>query len=462
VVTGITRAVARRGEVLKAQIIASLTVIMCGHVLWWRRRDNILGYFQGGLFVVAVLIPVLFTTVIDAAEQDTVHLYARILVLGALGHVAGLFYGGSFGNRARSPRVTFSEPFDGVPRSLALRARVVAVVVLLALAGAYALLGYVPILAPNKLLAKYGVGPYQAGFQRGAQVLHLAMGMASAITGLILALSVVRRRWTEVALLVGLLAGLAATLSRGEAFIGPFTFLLAWAIQRRWRPWVLLACSFGFFLSSALVNELLFVPDPVASPTFAARVAQTAPDISDHLGFLHGFQLQGTDHVGTKTIQAGYSLSLSKGEWDPADYALRIRTGLSDVSELAAGGLRLPAPIWGYAAFGYAGVVAWSFVSGLFAGWGTALLRRLLAGVEKERFPNQSLNLMLALIFYNGTFGVLSQFYFPFRSDILVVGLALLFGVWPLRHRAAPPPEQERSLVDRLESSGKRPPAADV
>lgn len=218
---------------LKAQIIASLAVIMCGQALWWRRRDNILGYFQVGLFAVAVVIPVLFTTVIDATDGDTVHLYARIVTLGAAAHLAGLFYGGSFGNRARSPRVTFAEPFDGVPASLARRIRVVAVVVLLVLAAAYALLGYVPLLAPDKLLAKYGVGPYQAGFERGAQVLHLALGMAGAITGLLLAVSVVRRHWVEVALLLVLLAGLAGTLSRGDAFIGPFTFLLAASGCRR-------------------------------------------------------------------------------------------------------------------------------------------------------------------------------------------------------------------------------------
>jgi hypothetical protein len=137
--------------------------------------------------------------------------------------------------------------------------------------------------------------------------------------------------------------------------------------------------------------------------------------------------------VGTKTLQAGYSLRLSKCYWDPADYALRIRTGLSDVGELASGGLRLPAPFWGYVSFGYAGAIVWSWVAGVFIGWGTALLRRHLAEAERRRFPNQALNLVLAWVFFNGTFAVLGQFYFPFRSDILVVALAVVLGIAPVR-----------------------------
>jgi hypothetical protein len=257
------------------------------------------------------------------------------------------------------------------------------------------------------------------------------------VTAVLLALVVIRRRFVEVVLLAALLAGLAATLSRGEALVGPLTFFIAWAIQRRWRPALVLAAVTASFLASTFVSEFLFTtgPPPVASPSFASRVAQTAPDITDHLGFLNGYQLQGSQQVGTRTLQAGYSLSLSKGEFDPADYALRIRTGLADVGELAAGGLRLPAPVWGYVSYGYAGVVAWSWLSGVFIGLGTVLLRRVLTATELGTYPNQALSLVLAWVFYNGTFAVLGAFYFPFRSDILIFGLAIALGLEPVHAR---------------------------
>lgn len=421
---------------LKLQIIASLAVLTCGQILFWRRRDNVFGYFQAGLFIASVLIPILGTTVLDDADPDVAALYARLLLVGAPAYLLGLCWGGHLGLHARGPNVTFSRPFPDIPPVLVRRARTIAFVALVSLVGAFALLGYVPALAGDRLLAKYGVGPYRAGFERGAQVFHLAMGLSSAMAGVLLAFLAVRRRTFEAVLLGALLVGLAATLSRGEALVGPLTFVIAWGVQKRWRPAFLLGIVTMSFLASTLVNEFLFAtgPAPVSSPSFAARVTQTAPDVVDHLAFLNGFRLTGEEQVGTKTLQAGYSLSLSKGYWDPADYALRIRTGLADVGELASGGLRLPAPFWGYVSFGYAGAVAWSWIAGVFIGWGTTLLRRLLADAEHDQYPNQAVNLVLASVFFNGTFAILGQFYFPFRSDILIVALAVALGLAPM-HR---------------------------
>ncbi len=416
---------------LKLQIIASLAVLTCGQILVWRRRDNVFGYFQAGLFIASVLVPVLGTAVLDQADPEVVALYARILAVGAPAYLLGLVYGAGIGHTCRSPSVTFTRVFQAAPERLAVRARVVAVIAIVALVGAFALLGYVPALASNRLAAKYGIGPYRAGFDRGAQLLHLAMGLASALAGVLLAFLAVRRRTVDIVLAGVLLVGLAATLSRGEALVGPLTFVIAWGIQKRWRPLVLLAIVSMSFFGSIFVNEFLFPtgPAPVASESFAVRVSHTAPDIVDHLGFLNGYRLTGSQRVGARTLQAGYSLRLSKGYWDPTDYALRTRTGLPDVGELASGGLRLPAPIWGYASFGYPGAVAWSWLAGMFVGWGTALLRRLLAPVEQGRYPNQSLNLMLAWVLFNGTFAIPAQFYFPFRSDILLIGLAVALGL---------------------------------
>lgn len=418
---------------LKLQILASLAVLMCGQILWWRRRDNIFAYFQAGLFVASALIPIVGTTVLDAAEPEVVTMYARILLIGAPAYLLGLCFGGHFGLRARSPKVTFVSPFDDVPGALARRVRFAAAVAVVALVCAFLLLGYTPLTAGNRLLAKYGVGPYRAGFERGSQLFHLAINLASTVTAVVLALIFIRRRALEVVLVIGLLAGLACTLNRGEALVGPLTFFIAWGVERGWQPWTLLAIACFSFLGATFVNEIVFRAEPAVSTSFAARVAQTAPDIGDHLGFLSGYRLQGSEQVGLRTVRAGYSLTLSKGYWDPADYALRIRTGLSDVGELASGGLRLPAPIWGYVAYGTAGVVAWSFVSGIFVGWGTALLRRLLTQVEVGRYRHQSLNLVLAWVFYSGTFGVVSLFYFPFRSDVLIMVLAVALGMWPVR-----------------------------
>jgi hypothetical protein len=424
---------------LKLQLIVALGVLMCGQVLFWRRRDNIFGYFQAGLFFASVLIPVLGTTLIDTADPDVVNEYAKILMIGAAAYLFGLCCGAPIGTRSRRPRVSFAEPFDDAPRKLVRRSRVVAVAGVLGLIAAFALLGYAPLLAADRVSAKYGVGPYRAGFMRGAQVFNLALTLASAITAVLIALIAIRRRAVDIVLLVALVLGMSLTLSRGLALAGPLAFLIAWGIERRWRPWHLLVIVCLSFVAGALVNELTFVRRPVASASFSSRVAGTVPDIPDHLGFLQGFHLLGGDHIGLKTIRAGLSLTVNKGYWDPADYALRVRTGLTDVTELASGGLRLPAPVWGYAAYGYLGVVAWSAISGFFTGWGTTLMRRLLSEVEQGNYRHQALNLMLAWIFYNGTFGVLTLFYFPMRAEIVLIGLAFWLCVFAVRSTSEPP-----------------------
>lgn len=418
---------------LKLQIILALGILTCGQILFWRRRDNLFGYFQVGLYVATVLVPIVGTTVLDTADQTLVNRYAAILTVGAAAYLFGLCCGAPIGFHSRRPRVSFAEAFTDIPQKLVRRARFFAILALVGLIGAFALLGYTPLLAENRLAAKYGVGAYRAGFQRGSQLFNVALTLASAIAAVTLALAVVRRKRLDIALTAALLIGMALTLSRGRALAGPLAFLIAWGIQRRWRPAHLVVIACLSFTGGALVNELAFVETPVASASFASRVARTVPDIADQLAFLQGYTLLGEEQVGLKTIRAGLSLSPTKGHWDPSDYALRMRTGLTDVSELPSGGLRLPAPIWGFSAYGYAGVAVWSFVSGFFMGWGTTLFRRLLSKVESGRYPNQALNLVLAWVFFNGTFGVLTLFFFPSRSDVVVVALALGLGLLPRR-----------------------------
>lgn len=426
---------------LKAEIILASLVLLCGQAVLWRRRDNIPAYLQAGLFFASILVPILGTTIVDDSDPSIVALYARILMLGAAAYMAGLLYGGLIGGRQRLPHVTFSRPFGrAVPALIVRRSRLIAVAAVTALALSFALLGYVPFLAADRVGAKYGTGVYRAGLERGALFFHLALRLGSLILPVVLVLVMRRRRGIDVLLAGALGVGLILTLSRGSALLGPVVFLIAVLVGRRWRAWQILALVCLFFVSATLVNEVVRITSPVASASFSTRVAASAPDLSDHLGFLNGFQVTGAEHVGLKNIVAG--LSLNKGEYNPSSYALRIRTGLLDRSEFASGGLRLPAPLWGYAALGYLGVVLWSFATGVFTGWGTVLVRRLVTPVLGR--PGQALNLVLGWLFFSGTFAVASEFYFPERVEIVSVGLVLAL-CWsrtaPVDHGRDPAPE---------------------
>ena len=425
--------------VVKLEIFVSLLVLMCGPILCWRRRDNVFGYLLGGLFFVSVFVPLFGTTIVDSFEPDLVNHYARILMAGALFFLAGLAYGSVLGTRSRRPPVTFDRPLPfSIPWRIVRRARLAAAAAALAMVTSFQLLGYVPLLAADRQSAKYGVGAYKAGFERGSLAYHVALALASAILPVILAVAYRRRRSLDLALSGLLVLLLLATLNRGEAFLGPLIFLIALAVERGWKPTHVLAGVCLAFVAGTLANELIYTAPPTARPPLAVRVAATAPDLNDHLLFLNGFKLEGEQFVGTKTLQAGFSVSPSKGEYDPAAYAVRTITGLGDLSDLASGGARLPSPIWGYSAFGFVGVAIWSFISGVFSGWGTSLTRRLVS--DAQGVPGQSLNLILAHLFYSGTFLLLAGFYVPERSNVVVFVLAMALTISARRQPAAEHP----------------------
>lgn len=413
---------------VKLQICVALLVLGCGQVVCWRRRDNVAAYIAGGLFFVSAVVPLLGTSLVDSYDASLVAHYANVLTVGAAAFLVGIAIGAHPGSFGRLLPVTFSRPLPlAIPRFLVRRTRGAGVAALLGMLVAFELLGYVPLLAANRQAAKYGVGPYRAGFARGSLVYHLALAAASTVIPVVLAVAYRRRSRLDLLLAGGLGLVLLATLNRGTAFVGPLAFIVALAVERRVRPAVILAGVCLAFVAGTLANELVYDAPPAASPSFALRVAATAPDLSDQLGFLRGFELQGGEHVGVKTITAALTPGKSKGEYDASRYALRTLTGTDNLDDLASGGARLPAPIWGFAAYGFAGAAAWSFIAGIFAGWGTAMVRRMLTAVQDA--PGQSINLILGYVFYTGTFGIGASFFFPQRANILPFVLAVGLGV---------------------------------
>lgn len=427
---------------LRAVICLAWLILSCGPVLFWWRRDNILGYLQGGFFFATIVVPVLGTTIVDDLDPVVTNRYAAMLVLGAAAHLAGLGFGAAFGHRWRLPRLNLGRLLDPVPSLLVTRSRQVALGGIGLLGLSFALLGYIPFLAADRVSAKYGVGVYQAGFARGALVLHVGLIVASTALPVMLALLLRRRRPLDLLLAALLLVALILTLSRLKAFIGPLVFLTALAIERGWRPWRIVAAVCFAFVAGTLVNELVYLTTSPPGTTFASRVAASAPDIVDHVGFLEGYETAGNEQVGVKPILA--SLTPDKGEYNAAEYALRIRTGLADVTGLASGGLRLPAPLWGYASYGYPGLVVWSLLSGVALGWGTCVVRRLLSAAQGRR--GQCLNLVLAWVFFEGTAQVVGEFYFLERVGLVSLAIAVFLS-WSSVRRPTPPDGPGRQRV---------------
>ena len=432
---------------LRIEICVSLLALTCGQILFWRRRDNVLGYLQVGLFLTTLLLPLAGTGLLEEFNEQIVELYAQILMIGSVAYLAGMCFGAPLGNRpARGAGYTFTLRPARLLNLIIVRGRVLAAIGVVALALGYILLGYAPLLAADRANAKFGVGVYQAGFQRGAIVYRFALAVAGAALPVALALLFRRRRLLDLTLIAGLTLGLVLSLSRTVAFSGVLLFLVALAIEKRVRPFFITLTVVVVFFIGALSNELFF-PE-VAQGSLIARAAASAPDIRDQLGFIRGFEFWG-ERRSPGALLAG--LSLGQSDDDPSNYAVRTLTGFTNLQGIASGGLRLPAPVWGYASFGFFGAAGFGFLAGLFTGWGTTRLKRLLEPVSER--PGSSLNLIVAGLFYAGTFGVLSTFYFATSSMFVQIAIALYVGRFlnlPSMRRGESFPEEAKQPESRV------------
>ena len=92
-------------------------------------------------------------------------------------------------------------------------------------------------------------------------------------------------------------------------------------------------------------------------------------------------------------------------QWNPAIYTLNVVNPGEDATTLVSGGLRLPAPIWGYVSFQWFGVIIFCFLSGFFKGI-------LLKFTKYWIFKSQSMLIATVLIVINiSVFAQISDFF---------------------------------------------------
>jgi hypothetical protein len=145
--------------------------------------------------------------------------------------------------------------------------------------------------------------------------------------------------------------------------------------------------------------------------------------------FLTGFEREGSHQTHGRTI-VNKLLPGGSPDDDPTAYGIRLTTGVATPGLLASGGIRLPAPVWGYVSFGLPGTAAFALLSGVFIGWGTVRVRRLLDPVRGQ--AEYASNLVVAAIFYDGVFVLFASFFFFAFADVVAMVVALMLGILPL------------------------------
>jgi hypothetical protein len=281
---------------------------------------------------------------------------------------------------------------DSVDRGAGVLLFVAALVFLagasIAIGAFYALSGVVPAFADNPLLAKYFAGeytaraaPYMALF-RGGLVLY----QIGAMVGILLLpgrLNV--GRILLVLLLIMLLAAtLLAVLSlrRGVAAQPILDALLILLAVRARLIWLLIGIVVYLlvFAFGSAVNDILLYILGIKDTIGLDAIIGGLSDVHDIWWFMEAYHRAGPPHSLGMTVFGG--LVPYDFRWNPGNYTKWI---IGADLNTGSGGFRLPMSVWGYDAFGYAGLVLWSAVDG-FAIVVQAFVFRLIAQKGGDRY----------------------------------------------------------------------------
>lgn len=420
--------------------VLALCVQMIAPYLVWPNRWNVPAHINLGFCVTAYIVPGLLTDVWSQTQPRIVDLYTWMNVIGAVALLTGVFLGAKI-RPARAVRQQLLPIFETTParrRQLSRRVELLTLAGLIGMVAAYAIMGFVPMFAEDPLSAKQFKGEYHEPYYRAAYLFRFSFSTLVACLPIVLTnwWSSGRRR----SLLLGLTAAglITVSLARASSAMGIITFLGFLAAQRRtWTMWYLVFVALIFPLGSAgyLVLGILTGIESLTSvyslDSVFDIVASGAPDIVDQLLFLEGFYDLGYFTWG-RTFFGG--LVPGNYMWNPSVWTLTYDALGADISDTVSGGLRLSVALWGYANFGWTGVILVPLVSGMVNGH----LVRILKSLPMRR---SLLGSALVLGLYMTLGKQLVEFYFLTIHSLPSIACALIlcFGYARTRRRTRGP-----------------------
>lgn len=321
----------------------------------------------GSIFI-AAFVPSIILQVQNDYPAIIVSLYVKIITIGALFTLAGLFIG--FSIPAKKTFLSFDVLDNKSYENRVIKiTKALLIIGLVSLIISYSVMGFVPMFTAEPLAAKFFRGQYQAPYLRVASLFRASFFILSTIIPIS---SII---WYKYKIPFFLFATLAAillmilALTRSPAFSG---LLLAFAVvmsfKSRGHFQILIFVILTIFLSSAFFYLIVGINAPgTLNPEvgFWDVIGKSSPDIDDQLNFLERFDQNPIWTYG-RTIYGG--LIPGHYEWNPAVYTLRIVAPDADINEISSGGLRLPAAMWGYVSFQWIGVIAFCSLHGFFFG----------------------------------------------------------------------------------------------
>jgi hypothetical protein len=391
-------------------IFVCSSVFMCGTYLVWPSRYNIMAHLNLGFIFIAYFVPAIILHDQDDYASDTVSLYTWILFTGAVSYVIGL-YGGFVLKPLRMANFSFITLNTDVYKT-----RIVKITKIFLLAGifglclGYMLMGFVPAFAADPVSAKFFRGVYQVPFY--VSIVYLSSFFILTTVTPIAIIVWYSNKKNKLFLIGAIIAVILmmVSLSRGPAFSGVvLAVAIIMSFKSRRTFIMLIMLLFGLYLFSSVFYFIVGVRDygEVSGNfkddhIFWRIVSGGTVDVTDQLNFLDFFD---KDPIWTygRTVLGG--LIPSHYEWNPAVFTLKVTNPGKDVTTLVSGGLRLPAPIWGYVSFQWIGVVLFCSLSGFIKG-------TLLKFTKHWIFKSKSVLIATVIIVINiSVFAQASEFY---------------------------------------------------
>jgi hypothetical protein len=386
-------------------LLLGLSLLTLSPLIVWPSRWNVPGIMQVGFVLVAYVIPIAILGSQYKQGEHIFRLYALLIGFGGLSYLLGVFMGFRVSPplflQRQSIIVLHKSSFE---RMLRRRLVLLSTLVLAGMTLTFAAMGFIPLLTPNPLEAKFLRGAYKLSTLPNIGY-RLFLELATIALPLCLAVWADTRKWYFGVLSALLISIFVLTLLRGSIGFGVLLLLGAYFARKHLTSTYVALSISAFVMGAGFYYLLSFVVDTYANfrrAGLAETLTAGAPDVADQVGFLARYLSDPVLTLG-RTFWGG--LVPGRFEWNPSVWSITVGTS-ADVNNLASGGLRLPGPIMAYTAFGAFSVAPIMALSGLIEGLFLRHMRNVIQTPERSYTK-----VMFAFLFFINVGLFASQYY---------------------------------------------------
>lgn len=392
----------------------------------WPNRWNVVAHTQLAFSLIAYVIPIYLLHSLDQLSSEALDIYYQVVTVGFVMCLLGTALGAWLALSVNIGKLTRRVDFLASDVQAVISRRVF-VITLMSIAGvliSFAVMGFVPAFAADPMTAKFFRGVYAAAYAPVAPIYRAATSAIALLLPLIVLYAWKKRTPLWLCAAAGSLLVMLLGLLREPAVSGLLLAVgIAFAIRGKGMLLYLLLLVGAYFVGGGLYYLLATWGvgnfGTVGQSSLLQQVAAGAPDISDHLHFLRSWLLR-PEYTHGLTFVGG--LIPGNFEWNPSVWSLHVVNPGASIGDIASGGLRLPAPIWGLVSFGWSGVVLVSLLNGVMIGY--------FAVLGKKIIPSRSIeSATYWLVLYVAITEVLPVFFRLSYLSILqlVIVVALIF-----------------------------------